>query len=516
MQQVADSGVSLILLVSFSLVISGASVYIVNERVNGEKLQQKLSGVSFQTYWGVAFIWDFVVYSIAIVLAVVVFKFFNIPIYVERDNLGGIVLLLFLYGFASIPAVHLFEKLFNEASFANMSIFCLNVIIALSTLTTIIIIDVLAENESQEHLRDFLNRLFLIFPQHALADGLIEICKNHIMSKIFIRYYINTYKSPVSSDLLRPHFTSLIVLGFVFITLNYIIESGMIWNIFKTQPKQVINELKVVTIQNTLTKDGKMNEPSNYALKVENLYKSYSGQSYAVNNVSFKVKLNECYGLLGANGAGKSSIFSILSGETKRFSGEVNFANKNKKNISYCPQTNALDMLLTVEEIIYFYGKLRDIKDLKHLSKTVLDNFHLKPYRNVLVKNLSGGNRRKLSVACASLSMYKARSTDTSLFGEFVLMDEPTSDMDPLTRTIVYKTIHELNDNNCAVILTSHSVAEIEQLCHSIGILVDGTVCASGEPESLKKRFGNRYVVTILSEKPLDYQFETVSIYCPA
>lgn len=503
----ADSGISLILMVSFSLVISGASVYIVNERVNGEKLQQKLSGVNFQTYWGVAFIWDFVVYCVAIGLAVIVFKFFNIPIYVERDNLLGIIVLLFLYGFASIPAVHLFEKLFNEASFANMSIFCLNVIIALSTLTTIIMFDVLAETDDQEKMRHFLNRLFLIFPQHALSDGLIEICKNHIMSKIFIRYYINTYKSPINSDLLHPHFTSLIILGVVFIILNYIIESGIVWRVFKPQPKRPEQELKVVTIQNTLTKDGKLNESANYALKVENLYKSYTGQLYAVNNVSFQVNENECYGLLGANGAGKSSIFSILSGDSKRFTGLVDFAGRKKNSISYCPQTNALDMLLTVEEIIHFYGKLRNIKDLKQLTRTVLDNFHLKPYKDVLVKNLSGGNRRKLSVACASFG-------DLTL----VLMDEPTSDMDPLTRNLVYKTVHELNDNNCAVILTSHSVAEIEQLCHSIGILVDGTMFASGAPQNLKKQFGNRYVVTMLSEKPLDYQFETVreSILCQA
>jgi ABC-type multidrug transport system ATPase subunit len=201
----------------------------------------------------------------------------------------------------------------------------------------------------------------------------------------------------------------------------------------------------------------------------------------------------------GANGAGKSSIFSILSGDTKRYNGTVDFVS-NGVNISYCPQSNALDMLLTVEEIIHFYGKLRNVKDLQHLTKSVLDNFHLKPYKNILVKNLSGGNRRKLSVACASFG-------DLSL----VLMDEPTSDMDPLTRHLVYKTIHDLNDKNCSVILTSHSVAEIEQLCDSIGILVDGTMCASGPPESLKKQFGNRYVVTMLSEKALDYQFETVS-----
>jgi ABC-type multidrug transport system ATPase subunit len=93
-------------------------------------------------------------------------------------------------------------------------------------------------------------------------------------------------------------------------------------------------------------------------------------------------------------------------------------------------------------------------------------------------------------------------------------MDEPVSDMDPITRYLVYKTIKELNDENCSVILTSHSIAEVEDVCHSIGILVDGNMVASGTPERLKKEFGNKYVVTILSEKPLDYHFETVSTLC--
>jgi hydrogenase-4 membrane subunit HyfE len=281
-------------------VLSGASVYLVNERISGEKLQQKLCGVDFRTYWGVAFVWDYVVYCIAIALAVIVFKIFNIPIYVEKDNLAGIVLLLFFYGFASIPAVHLFEKLFSEASFANMSIFCLNVMIALSTLSIILMIDVFAETNEHVQFRNFLNRLFLVFPQHALSDGLIEIVKNYITSKIFIRYYINTYKSPVTSDLLYPHLMSLFVMGVVLIILNYIIESGVIWRVWKTQPKRQNQNLNVVTtIQNTLTKDGKIDDSMSYALKVNNLSKSYGGKTFAVNDVSFKVNTNECYGLLG-------------------------------------------------------------------------------------------------------------------------------------------------------------------------------------------------------------------------
>lgn len=150
--------------------------------------------------------------------------------------------------------------------------------------------------------------------------------------------------------------------------------------------------------------------------------------------------------------------------------------------------------------MIKFYGKLRNVKDLKQLIRSTLDNFHLKAYRNVLVKNLSGGNKRKLNVACASFG-------DTNV----VLMDEPTSDMDPLTRNLVYKTVRELNDNNCSVILTSHSVSEIEKICHNIGILVDGSMVATGTAEKLRKHFGNRYVVTMLSDIPLDVHFENVS-----
>jgi ABC-type multidrug transport system ATPase subunit len=402
-----------------------------------------------------------------------------------------------------IPGVHLFEKLFGEASFANMSIFCLNVIIALTTVSTIIMFDVLAETDEQERIRNMLNRIFLIFPQHALADGLIEICKNHLTSKIFIRYYINTYKSPIYSDLLRPHFIALIVLGLIFIILNYIIENGLIWKILKSativEKSSPNTELKVITIQNTLTKDGKLNEKN--LLKAEKLYKSYGGNEYAVNNVSFAVKRGECFSLLGSNGAGKSTVFSIISGDTKRFSGTVELANDIEKySVSYVPQSNALDPLLTVKEIIEFYGKLRNVKDMRRLVEATLENFHLMPYRNVLVKNLSGGNKRKLSVACASIG-------NLSL----VLMDEPVADMDPLTRHLVYKTIKELNEErNCSVILTSHSIAEVEDVSHSIGIMVDGNLVASGSPESLKKEFGNRYVVTLLSEKPLNYQFEAV------
>lgn len=147
MQKVADAGISIILLVAFSLVIAGSSVYIVNERLMGEKLQQRLAGVGFPTYWGVAFAWDMAIYCTVIVLAVVVMLAFNIPAYTARDNLAGIVIMLFMFGFATTPMVHLCEKLFTDASLANMHILCMNIIVALTTRTTIILIDLLGESD---------------------------------------------------------------------------------------------------------------------------------------------------------------------------------------------------------------------------------------------------------------------------------------------------------------------------------------------------------------------------------
>lgn len=193
----------------------------------------------------------------------------------------------------------------------------------------------------------------------------------------------------------------------------------------------------------------------------------------------------QCFGLLGANGAGKSTIFSILSGQLAATSGTVNIINR-ANGISYCPQTNALDALLTVEEIIHFYAKLRRITNVNDITEQTLEMYHLKPYRHLLVKNLSGGNRRKLSVA---VTCFGSASN--------VLMDEPTSDMDPVTRAIVYKAIGRLLDEKRSVVLTSHTITEIDQVCGRIGVMRQGKMVVVAAPQQLKLMYGNQYAVTI-------------------
>lgn len=90
-------------------------------------------------------------------------------------------------------------------------------------------------------IRDFLDRAFLVLPQHALADGLVEICKNHVIAEVFERYYINTYKSPIKSNLIMSHYIALVAVGVIFSIVNYVIESDL-WRNYTKKAIQKKNE----------------------------------------------------------------------------------------------------------------------------------------------------------------------------------------------------------------------------------------------------------------------------------
>lgn len=152
--------------------------------------------------------------------------------------------------------------------------------------------------------------------------------------------------------------------------------------------------------------------------------------------------------------------------------------------------------------MIVFYGKLRNIESIDKLIMETLKEYHLEAYRKVLVKNLSGGNRRKLCVA-------------VSCFGqsEIILMDEPTSDLDPVTRSIVYSTIERLNAQNRSILLTSHSISEIDRICQRIAILKDGELLTVDTPDRLKERFGHSYQITLYLEGLREVDFLRVSLH---
>ena len=236
-------------------------------------------------------------------------------------------------------------------------------------------------------------------------------------------------------------------------------------------------------------------------LRVEGLTKMYKKPSSkdsfaAVNNVYFGVPKGQCFGLLGVNGAGKTSSFKMLTGDTDISNGDAFIGQHSVKHnlraaqsqIGYCPQFDALDPLLTGLEHLQFYARIKGMApgDVNHLAHLASERLGLSRYESRPAGSYSGGNKRKLSTAIALLG------------GPAVLfLDEPTTGMDPRARRFLWGCINSVVKSGCSVVLTSHSMEECEALCSRLAIMVNGSIKCLGSVQHLKAQFGSGYTVVL-------------------
>ena len=230
----------------------------------------------------------------------------------------------------------------------------------------------------------------------------------------------------------------------------------------------------------------------NELLSVKNVIKSFSGNK-VLNGLSFKVDKGEILGVLGANGAGKSTTFNILSGLISADSGIVSLGDnmttpatkEYKQSIGIVPQDISLYNNMTVEENLKFIGKLYGIrgKKLSLITDEILDEVNLSEKKKDYIKNLSGGMKRRVNIASALLHEPK-----------LVIMDEPTVGVDPQSRAELLKIIKQLKQKGRSVIYTSHYVDEIERLSDRVIIIKDGKVSAEGTVNQLVGKYCRNYV----------------------
>ncbi|KAG1677983.1 ATP-binding cassette sub-family A member 2 [Nymphon striatum] len=238
----------------------------------------------------------------------------------------------------------------------------------------------------------------------------------------------------------------------------------------------------------------------NDLLVIKEITKVYStrklGKNLAVNKLCLGVPEGECFGLLGVNGAGKSTTFRMLTGDTSITAGDAyvnGFSVKNEfekvqPRIGYCPQFDALYDELTTQEHLKMYAKIRGVprKEQNMVIKWALEKFDLGQYANKPARTLSGGTKRKLSTAIALIG-------DPHL----LFLDEPTTGMDPYARRFLWDRIISLVKEGRSVILTSHSMEECEALCSRLAIMVNGQFKCLGSIQHLKNRFGEGYCVSM-------------------
>lgn len=220
-------------------------------------------------------------------------------------------------------------------------------------------------------------------------------------------------------------------------------------------------------------------------IQVEQLTKSFN-KNKAVNNVSFTIDQGEIFGLLGPNGAGKSTTINMMSTLLKCDSGSIKIngldINANtyqcKQLIGVVPQEISLYEQFTAQENLLFWGSLYGLpkKDLLVKIDELLELIGLKDRKDDLIKNFSGGMKRRINIASALLH------TPTVLF-----MDEPTVGVDPQSRNRIFEVVETLNKNGMTIIYTSHYMEEIERLCNRIAIIDEGRIVAQGAQAELQK-----------------------------
>ena len=217
--------------------------------------------------------------------------------------------------------------------------------------------------------------------------------------------------------------------------------------------------------------------------------------------------------MLGVNGAGKSTTFKSLTREIAPTTGEITIQGYNiqsqfeeaRKLIGYCPQYDAIFPKLTVEETIKFYALIKGIrtKDLDAVVEKAIKDLNLKDHRNKLAGTLSGGNKRKLSVAMALLGN-----------PPIILLDEPSAGMDPEARRFMWQVVEKISqkDKRSAVILTTHSMEEAEALSTKLGIMVRGGVFrCMGSSQHIKNKFGVGYEVEVKVLKSQYHELEQMA-----
>lgn len=214
-------------------------------------------------------------------------------------------------------------------------------------------------------------------------------------------------------------------------------------------------------------------------ITVNNLVKFYKDKK-ALDGVSLTVKGGELFGLLGVNGAGKTTLIKILVGLTKKTDGKVIIDGKNidceidkiKEIVDISPQDTSVANNLTVRENLEFFARVYG-KDNEELIQKTVGIFHLEEVLNQKARTLSGGYKRRLSIAIALISQPK-----------ILFLDEPTLGLDVFARRELWNIIKKLK-NEVTIILTSHYLEEIEHLCDRVAILSKGKLLITGKIDEI-------------------------------
>ncbi len=236
------------------------------------------------------------------------------------------------------------------------------------------------------------------------------------------------------------------------------------------------------------------------AIEITNLHKRYE-DVHAVNGITLSVKQGEFYGLLGQNGAGKSTTIHCITGLAQLTSGKISILGKDvvtdyreaRRLVGLSQQDIHIDPYFTIDEVLVYQAGYFGVPpaQARKRAKKLLTRFGVWDKKDVIYRKLSGGMKRKVEIA-------KALMHDPKV----LILDEPTAGLDVQTRRDLWEFISAQNKQGLTVVLTTHYIEEAQALCERIGIIQDGKIIQEKPTEELLKSFSSKLLVAKYASKP--------------
>ncbi|KAI9916016.1 hypothetical protein PsorP6_007033 [Peronosclerospora sorghi] len=536
--------ISIVVMLAFSFVPAAIVAFVVREKSPNQnaKSLQFICGANMSAYWLSTWTHDFVCMLVTVIASIIMVPLSTRTLQSSME-FWGVLALIASHALAVIPMAYLFSFKFKKHAVAQTSllVFALcsgGVLSIFSFLCRLINFDLTSSTSSDPLTlssldRNYLRWVFLLFPGYSLNNGIYEIATRKLSRSSLYGSNTETVAPPSFFGLwkgLGTDFTctpcwdaaagetccvrnvfDLDVAGapvayavveiVLFSLLVFVIEHrSLSWRPEKRlepsheEDEDVARERQKVETSSPTESD---------SVFIRHLRQQYGRKGkLALDNLCLSISKGECFGYLGINGAGKTTTIKVLTGELAPTNGFVTLGGyelareceQARRVVGYCPQFDALHDLLTVEEQLELYARLKGLPSecVKQAVDEKIDQVGLTAYQTKLTHGLSGGNKRKLSTAIALIGS-----------PPIVILDEPSTGVDPTSRRKMWDVIASVcaSKTSC-VILTTHSMEECEALCTRVGILVSGKLQCLGSVEHLKQKFGRGYIVEVKLRVP--------------
>ncbi|KAK7503822.1 hypothetical protein BaRGS_00004945 [Batillaria attramentaria] len=474
------------------------------ERFSGAKLLQFALGVTPLSYWLASFVWDLTLHLVLCLATILAIVEKQTPCFSNGWNVTWTFLLLMLYGWACLPTVYCIQLWFSSAVFGMITV----ILWTLCGVTVTVILD-----EPPAMAR-------MVVPHLAFYYGMVKIVRNTQARDVCMKYtrmcsidpealccggcsgdncvHFRENMLSLSAPGVGLDMLFLLLQGAVFFLITLALDVGYLKDPPRSREPEdyegtgiTHRDQDVIREQDRVKSGHTIGNP---------IVLRYIGKHHAtissVKSVCLGVQQGECFALLGQDGAGKTTLLRMIAGKEAPTTGDAFVDGRSIRTqrkeaqsaLRYCGRGDAVLNDLTAAQMLALVARLRGVPgwDVDRVVKLLLSLVDLEenPHRQLRV--CSKSYRRKVSVAVALLG-----APDVMLF------DEPTAGMDYQSRRMMWNTLSRVRESGRTLLIGTRSLKECEALCTRLALMVNGSFVWLGDPDDLRHKFGEGYVVCI-------------------